>query len=295
MAGRGRQPAAQGGRELPPPPGAVRVGDEQARVAAGQVGEHVGRQRPRAADGQRGERHRGHPAGQRPAGRLGQARDRGKGRGRAGGEQVEQVPPQLARLPGELGPGLGVPGRAGGGELVHVPEDRLPDEGERLRVPVALPGLLVQALPGDAGADAQRGLQRAEAASLHRQQPPEVAEHGRPPTPSPAPGRPAAAEAPGWATRAPKPATASWATRRTARAAASSPGWAYSATSRMIAAVMSSASEPSAGSSQPAASPGTAGHPAKALRRAAPRPRCYSRVTPVSRAVACRPECFVAA
>ena len=73
----------------------------------------------------------------------------------------------------------------------------------------------------------------------------------------------AAAEVTVCVTRAPKPATASWATRRTARAAASSPGWAYSSTSRMIAVVMSSASEPSAGSSQPAASPETTGHPAE--------------------------------
>jgi hypothetical protein len=71
VAGRGHQPAVQGGRELPSPPGSVRVSDEQARVAAVKVGEHVGRQWPEAPDGQRGERHRGHPAGQRPADRPG--------------------------------------------------------------------------------------------------------------------------------------------------------------------------------------------------------------------------------
>ncbi len=73
----------------------------------------------------------------------------------------------------------------------------------------------------------------------------------------------AAAAVADWVTRAPKPATASWATRCTARAAASSPGWAYSSTSRAIAAVMSSASEPSAGSSQAAASPETPGQSAE--------------------------------
>ncbi len=45
-------------------------------------------------------------------------------------------------------------------------------------------------------------------------------------------------------TRARRPATASWATRRTVRATSSSPGWAYSGTSRRIVAVMASASEP---------------------------------------------------
>ncbi len=90
-------------------------------------------------------------------------------------------------------------------------------------------------------------------------------------------GGSAAAAAAGWVTRAANPATASWATRRTPRAAASLPGWAYSSTSRMIAAVMSSASELSAGSSQPATSPGTDRMPGQKYFRVLLHPRDVTR------------------
>jgi len=115
------------------PSAAVRIGHQQARLAAGEIDQHVRRQRRQRAGagaGRRGEGHRDHPTRQPPADGRRQAGDRLRRRRRVGRQQVEQTVPETLGLAGEFGPGLGVAGRAGGRELIEVAEDGLAQAGE---------------------------------------------------------------------------------------------------------------------------------------------------------------------
>ena len=64
--------------------------------------------------------------------------------------------------------------------MVETPRGRDGDAypaGWIFGVPAALPRLLAQPLPGDAGPHPERGVQRVEAAFLRRLDPPDVVEH----------------------------------------------------------------------------------------------------------------------
>ena len=123
--------------------------------------------------------HHRHPARQRPPGCAGEIRDRLPGDRRVGDDQVEQPPAAPLQLPRHLGAGLGEAFRAGRGELVQVQEQGLTHRPDHVDAQAAPDRLLAQHAPGDPGPEAQRRLERLEAAPLGRLDPADVAEQVR--------------------------------------------------------------------------------------------------------------------
>jgi hypothetical protein len=148
------------------PSRAIGVGDQRARIAPGEIDQYVRRQRrqrPEVAVAARLKGQRGDLPGQRPAGGLGEVRDRVV-RGRwVHDDQVEQPPPAAFHLARHLRGGLGIPPGAGVGELVEVQEDGLTHRREHAAVHGAARGPLAEPAPGHPGAEAQRVLQWLQA------------------------------------------------------------------------------------------------------------------------------------